>query len=49
MHNLDADPSQAKNVAEMKQQLRALVDQCQDDEAAKMLDDLTVGTRRTRD
>lgn len=40
MHNLHADPLQAKNVAEMKRQLRALVDQYQDDEAAKMLDDL---------
>jgi arylsulfatase A-like enzyme len=40
MHNLYADPSQAKNVAQMKRQLRALVDQYQDDEAAKMLDDL---------
>jgi len=39
MHNLHADPLQAKNVAQMKRQLRALVDQYQDAEAAKMLDD----------
>jgi hypothetical protein len=38
--NLYADPSQQKNVADMKLRLRALVDQYQDVEAAKMLDDL---------
>jgi hypothetical protein len=40
MHNLYADPSHAENVVQMKRQLRALVDQYQDTEAAKMLDDL---------
>jgi arylsulfatase A-like enzyme len=39
MNNLYDDPLQGKNVAEMKRHLRALVDQDQDAEAAKMLDD----------
>jgi arylsulfatase A-like enzyme len=40
MHNIYADPSQERNVTEMKRQLRALVDQYQDAEAAKMIDEL---------
>jgi arylsulfatase A-like enzyme len=40
MKNLYADPSQQKNVADMKLRLRALVGQYQDIEAAKLLDDL---------
>ena len=50
MNNRYADPSQAENVAEMKRRLRALVDQYQDEEAARMLDDRKEpgGTRDAR-
>ncbi len=41
MHNTYADPSREKNVTEMKRQLRVLVEQYQDTEAAKMLDEST--------
>jgi len=40
MKNLYADPSQQKNVADMRSRLRSLVDQYQDVDAGKLLDDL---------
>ena len=40
MHNLYGDPSQGRNVTEMKRQLRVLVEQYQDTEAAKMIYEL---------